>query len=589
VLPWTLAAAAEDAPDELDTVVAGDPLTGDGAVDRTLLTVTDLVGTADTAPAVPTGTIPDAAFALPAAATMPAHQFSGRLDLLDENTVGGYTKILDTHAILGIGAVVKHIPEVSLELTQTGSHLIPTVQGIQITGHRFWNLIVGPGRAWSEQGDEGWSRAALPFTLAQRNANCAHVGTFMFLYDDTRVSQVRYQITQETCPYFKYDMWGQAEASYTPYEVPDADAVRAAHAAEVADRLPTRPISQLAADHPEADLDLTAFGSGITPEHLSTYGLLYQGVNYVSDCATRQGTYPFCEAMRMSTFSVAKSAFAATALMLLAQDRGPGVVDEPIGAWVPEAADPAAGWSDVTIGNVLDMASGHYESADYLVDENGWTANSFVLAETYADRIAVALGFPRQADPGTRWVYRTADTFVATTAMQNILGSDLFDHVRDRVYVPAKLSRGALTTSRTDNSPTGVPLGGYGLFLTRDDIAKLAMLFNNDGGRIAGEQVLDPNLLAAAMQRDPEDPGLPTTESAGSWYNNGFWAAPITPEQHPRYTCSFRVPFMSGYGGIGVMMMPNGATYYYVSDNEEYAWVPALDEADKLSPHCPVK
>jgi hypothetical protein len=44
---------------------------------------------------------------------------------------------------------------------------------------------------------------------------------------------------------------------------------------------------------------------------------------------------------------------------------------------------------------------------------------------------------------------------------------------------------------------------------------------------------------------------------------------------------------MSGYGGITVATMPNGATYYCSSDNDEYNWYNAVHEANKLSPYCP--
>jgi hypothetical protein len=32
--------------------------------------------------------------------------------------------------------------------------------------------------------------------------------------------------------------------------------------------------------------------------------------------------------------------------------------------------------------------------------------------------------------------------------------------------------------------------------------------------------------------------------------------------------------------------MPNGITYYYFSDNEEFTWDAAVREADKIIPHC---
>ena len=48
----------------------------------------------------------------------------------------------------------------------------------------------------------------------------------------------------------------------------------------------------------------------------------------------------------------------------------------------------------------------------------------------------------------------------------------------------------------------------------------------------------------------------------------------MTPSEFSQHSCSFWIPFMSGYGGITVAMAPNGATYYYFSDNEEFSWSP---------------
>jgi hypothetical protein len=39
------------------------------------------------------------------------------------------------------------------------------------------------------------------------------------------------------------------------------------------------------------------------------------------------------------------------------------------------------------------------------------------------------------------------------------------------------------------------------------------------------------------------------------------------------------VPFMSGYGWITVLMLPNGSTYYYVSDDDTYLWMDAAVES----------
>ena len=85
----------------------------------------------------------------------------------------------------------------------------------------------------------------------------------------------------------------------------------------------------------------SVFGSGITPSALSTFGFVYDGVNYVGDCPTRQGAYPFCGQLLLPSYSTAKSAFGGMALMRLAQKYGPAITNETIPARIsPRRAAP---------------------------------------------------------------------------------------------------------------------------------------------------------------------------------------------------------------------------------------------------------
>lgn len=569
------------------TPVPGDPLTGSGNVSRTLLTYDDLTSGSSTAP------VDDSAFALPSDAAMPAHTFEGHLDLQNEATSGGFTELRDDYGYTGNGdSARKHLPEFSFQFVQNGSHLIPVAQGLSYTGHAYWNYIVGPGRIWQENGDNGYSRVSFPFALIQRNSNCTHNGAMTFLFNGTSVSNVRYQITQETCVYFKFNMWGQLAATYTAETIPNATTVKNNHASEVANRLPTKPIAELANDYPGSGVDVSQFGSGITPAHMTSYGLLINGTNYVSGCGTRYGQYAFCDNMRLPSYSTAKSAFAGVALLRLGQLYGTGVYNLLIKDYVSEYASSPGNWTNVTFNHTLDMTTGNYRLAGFEADEGGSYMSTFFLAEPYTDKITAAFNFPNKKAPGQLWIYHSSDTFIVARAMNNHLvaqggGADIFNRVRDDVYVPLNLSAGLITTLRTDNSATGVPFGGYGLFWTQDDIAKMAKLLNNDHGVIGGAQVLQPAMLDDSLQKNANDRGMDTTGNPVFKYNNGFWAKELTPQEFPQYTCSFWAPYMSGYGGITVVMMPNGSTYYYFSDNEEYSWYNAVHESNKLIPHCP--
>jgi len=561
----------------------GDPLTGSGAVHRTELTADQLTdGTA-------TGTVADSAFALPADAAAPAHSFNGTLTLHNLATTGGIAVLKDTPYHYSDNEATRHLPPFSVTLVQDGSHLIPTERGLRYTGNAAWNLAVGPGRAWQENTDGGRTRAALPFALLERNANCVHNGVLTFLFDTTSVTQVRYQVTAETCAYFQFDMWGQADADYRPEAVPNAAALRRDYSAELAARLPVKPISALATDYPDAGVDPSKFGSEITPSAMTSFGLYFNGVNYVGGCRTRQGEYPFCSEMLLPSYSTAKSAFAGTAMLRLAQRYGPSVAQERLSTWIPEAAVGDA-WTDTTVGNALDMASGTYDSAGYMIDEDGPTMDAFVDAEAYTDKMRLALTYPRKTDPGHRWVYRTSDTFLAARAMNNYLQSkagasaDLFDMLRDDILVPIGLSPDSRTSLRTDNSPSGVPFGGYGMYWTQNDIARFSKFLTDDHGAVDGTQLLHPGLLDDTLQRNSAERGVTTTGWRPMKYQNGFWAEEFTKADDQAYTSPFFVPFMSGYGGVTVALMPNGATFYQFSDNYEWLWSTAVAEANKLAP-----
>ena len=185
--------------------------------------------------------------------------------------------------------------------------------------------------------------------------------------------------------------------------------------------------------------------------------------------------------------------------------------------------------------------------------------------------------------------------------------ADVFDLVRDDVYIPLHISAGGLTTIRTNNSTTGAPSGYYGLFFNQDDIAKLGNFLNMSGGAIHGAQVLEPGRLNEALFRMPnsanvgvpilgsssasalgasqlgsKNPLTPTTRR----YAHGFWGKEITPTEFPQYSCSFWVSLMAGYGGNIVALLPNGATFYIFSDGMEFPWADSVQEIARLAPVC---
>lgn len=530
-----------------------------------------------------TSPVNEAALTMPANATPATHIFEGRLELIDEKE-NGQIQVLRGE----LGPEYAYLPEFNFEFVQSDGYLIPAQRGLIIADHPIWNIILEPGRVWQEAADGGYSRASFPFALVVKGGNATFDGTLTFLFDDQNISKVWYQITQETTSYTRANLWGLLDAVYHPGAVPGAERVRADFAQELASRFPTKPIQALAADYP--GVDVSAFGRGVTPEHMTWYGVVVNGINYLGGCQTRFGTYPYCESMRATSYSTAKSAFVSVALMRLAQIYGPQVTDLLIKDYVPEYSESPGDWQGVTFNHTIDMSTGNYASPSYMTDEDGSKMGEFFGAQPYTARIAAAFDWPNATEPGTRWVYRTSDTFILTRALHNYLQSqtgpeaDIFQFVVDEIYRPLGISPGSLTTMRTaDNDWHGQAEGGYGLWWIPDDIAKITTLLNNTKGQINGVQVLQPDLLAAALQRNPNDRGVKIDNQR--MYNNAFWADQYT--QADGFDCSFWVPQMLGVSGNAVVLMPNGITYYYFSDNQEFTWDAAVREADKIIPYCP--
>jgi formylglycine-generating enzyme required for sulfatase activity len=423
-----------------------------------------------------------------------------------------------------------------------------------------------------------------------------------FLFNDESISKVWYQTTQETTGSLRADFWGLLEAKYHQAPVKHSERIKSDFSNEISDRFPTKPIEQLAEDYPQ--IDVSRFGRGVSSKHMTYYGFVINGINYVhmtyygfvinginyvSGCRTRYGEYAYCESMRAPSYSTAKSAFVSLALMRLAQKYDPGVSELLIRDFISEYENSPGDWSKVTFNHTLDMATGNFRSSDPMADEENFDTDPFWNEEYYAEKIAAAFNWPHSTDPGEQWVYRTFDTFILTRAMQNFLqtlegpDADIFNFLVAEIFTPLKIGPGAHSTLRTkDNNWQGQPYGGYGLWWIADDIAKFTAFLNVDQGSINGEQILHPSLLAAAMQRDPDDRGVDINST--SKYNNAFWARKYT--QRDSYDCEFWVPHMLGYSGIVIVLMPNGTTYYYASDNQEFTWLEAIKESDKIIPQC---
>lgn len=532
------------------------------------------------------------AYAPPRDALPPAHRFEGRLRLSGQPSTRTVAALRD-FVSPGDAKRARGFPQdLDLAFVQHGAALIPAQRGPIPGTHPWWEIVVEAGRVWNEPGDGQYSRAAIPFSLVQRNANCTHNGVLMLLFNgDGAVSRAAMQVSGETCHYLQLDLWGLLRADYAPGPIADREALIAAHGAETAARLPVKPIAALASDHPGIDPARFAVGAA---RARTVHGVIVDGVHYRGDCDTRHGAHPFCDGLDIPSYSIAKSVVAGLALMRM-QRLYPGIADEPVGRHARASGCMTEKWEGVALRHLLDMSTGQYDVPAYMADEDSPRIGDFFAPDTHARRLAFACeAYPRREAPGMRWVYHTSDTYLLGTALQNALRripgrerDDVFDDVLwADLFAPLRLSPTARATRRSYDAAKQ-PFFGWGLTLLSDDIAKLARFLGEHQGRIAGRQPLDPAMFAAATQRDPERRGLPVATLEKYRYQHGFWARDLHAElacEQPAW-----VPFMSGFGGITVALFPNGVAWYSIADDGLLASIdfaaPAV-EAAKIRPMC---
>jgi len=124
------------------------------------------------------------------------------------------------------------------------------------------------------------------------------------------------------------------------------------------------------------------------------------------------------------------------------------------------------------------------------------------------------------------------------------------------------------------------PFTGYGLVFHSDDLARLALALNTDTGvsRMLAATEFDSAMFrtASPWPKPPSGNGLA--------YSNGFWGV----DASGWVGCSEAtwIPFMSGYGGIAVTLLPGGGVYYFFTDSNQHTFRKAVVEADKVLNYC---
>ena len=468
--------------------------------------------------------------------------------------------------------VLSIFPEFTLDILIKGSKAFPVNQSVRSTSNLYWDIQFGSGQSWIDE--FGNTRSSIPFALVQKNQNCVHNGVMVFDFDfEGQISNIVYQIASETCSYFKFDLIGLLKADrVTDFDFSQKDFTTYENFQN--SEYPISSINKLE--------EKKNFGSQkeVTPEHLTIYGF-FDGVTHNrSLCKTRSGNYPYCRGMLLPSFSLAKSVVASISLALLEKDY-PNIMNESIQEYVPTCRQKK--WKGVQFKHALNMATGHYFDKKWYSED--WYLNNkgFSLNFTHKDRINFACSvFSKKSDPGIKLSYHSSDTYILSVALNNFYkskngnNSDIYTDLLLPFWKELGLSQ-AVNEIRRSIDSVKQPYMEYGMFFVADDVLKIGsfLLQKND--------LTQNGVLADALQINNKG-GLTAIENI-LFYNNGFWAKKFSGIS---LNCSDDVwiPFMSGFGGITVALMPNNTLYYYFSDNQEFSWDRAVKASNKMKPFC---
>jgi CubicO group peptidase (beta-lactamase class C family) len=447
-----------------------------------------------------------------------------------------------------------------------------------------WCIILSPGKIWSEAKDDGMSRAAFPFVLTTQTSNEVHNGLATFLYDEDTVSEFFFQITQETSAWNRNDYWGQFGGSYEPGVTENEVQLRSEFAAELDYQVDIKSFEEL--DSMVGEELLEAFNSDLEPEDISAAGLIVNDTIYLQPQLTRYGESPYPRATRHGVFSVTKSMGALVAMLRLSQKYGDEVFDLLLADYVDITVNHD-GWEGVTFRDALSMATGVGEiecntpPGHFTVDEDQDKFSDWLGALSRDEKMDVVFSYSSYDwGPGEVACYNSVNTFVLSAAMDSFLKeqegaqADIWTMVEEEVYKPIGILHSPIMRTVEPDGSLGLPIMGYGIYPTVDDTAKITKLLQNEG-RHEGEQLLSPTKLAEALYQTGEQ-GLSINQPnqyGESRYLYSFWSRAHCDTNGSCY----QVPYMLGYGGNLVVLLPNDVTAFRYADAYNYDPEPMID------------
>ncbi len=164
-------------------------------------------------------------------------------------------------------------------------------------------------------------------------------------------------------------------------------------------------------------------------------------------------------------FSVSKT-YTATAIGFAVAEGRLKVTDK-VTSFFPDKMPESVSdnLKELEIRHLLTMSSGH----------DAEPGRELRNAEN-ADWLKAFFAAPFEHKPGTQFVYNSMATYVLSAIIQKVTGEKLIDYLSPRLFRPL-----GIVGATWQESPQGINIGGWGLFVKTEDMAKLGLLMLQKG------------------------------------------------------------------------------------------------------------
>lgn len=170
---------------------------------------------------------------------------------------------------------------------------------------------------------------------------------------------------------------------------------------------------------------------------------------------------PYAPEVPHVMFSLSKS-FASTAVGLAVAE-GKLSVDDPVVKFFPDdvPAEASGNLKAMRVRDLLRMNTGHETEPPRPLDKSWRKA---------------FLEHPVKFKPGTHFLYNTSASYMLAAIVEKTTGQSLLDYMGPRLLEPI-----GIADVTWDKSPEGISLGGYGLNIKTEDIARFGQLYLQRG------------------------------------------------------------------------------------------------------------